>query len=189
MISPSGKKLLGEVVAGALKQDASVAKKVVCLGDSITHFGYMTEALMILDPERFPVYSTSIASNKRHPDTDPPSLLFDGKYENISSDSVDYAGDVKINVDLRRMKKVETIELFFFNGGNYKLKNVELRAGTGKDNLDLVGNTEVAGQSGRKVRSISFKVNKKIRYFQININKAAGSGRVLLSEISIQEEL
>ena len=164
-LAPVGKKLLGKVVAEALKQNAAGAENIVCLGDSITHFGYMTETLMILDPERFPVYSTSIASNQRHPDTDPPSLLFDGKYSNISSDSVDYAGDVKINVDMRKMKKVGSIELFYFNDGNYKLKNVKLLTGSASDKLEPSGAVEIKGPYDRKVKSIKFNVNRKIKYF------------------------
>ncbi|MGE9290303.1 MAG: SGNH/GDSL hydrolase family protein, partial [Puniceicoccales bacterium] len=101
-LSPSGKKLLADTIAPYLIDQSPKPEKVVCFGDSLTRLGYDTELYSLLDPERFPKYTTSVPSAKAHPDLDPPIRLFDKKSKGVSLNSVEYRGDVEVLVDLEQ---------------------------------------------------------------------------------------
>ena len=187
-LSIAGKQVLGKLIAKILRKDAEAFEKIVCFGDSITYFGYITEVLKELDPERFPIYTTSVASVMPHKDTEPPSLLIDGNYKNIGNQSVQYPDDVEILVDLRKQKTISKIKIIGFNGGNYKLHDISLFVGKEKNNLNKIGFQLIKEKSDRKARIFTFNISQKIRYFKVKVIKTKGAGRILLSEIKIEEE-
>ncbi|WPJ96781.1 GDSL-type esterase/lipase family protein [Coraliomargarita algicola] len=185
-LAPAGKKLLGDTIASALASYTPQPKKVVCFGDSITRLGYDTELYLALDPDRFQAYTTSIPSAKAHPDLEPPTKLFDGKYENISLDSIEYRGDVDVLVDLDKTSMIHQIEVVYFSAKNYTLSEINLYAGLQENKMTLIESFPVVPQKEeRKARTATFQLNKELRYFKIHCKRAESSARVLISEIMI----
>ncbi len=184
-LAPAGKMLLAETIASHLVNQTPQPEKVVCFGDSLTRLGYDTELYLLLDPQRFTKYTTSVPSAKAHPDLEPPTKLFDGKSENISLDSIEYRGDVEVLVDLKDSSAISKIEVVYFSARNYTLSKIELYAGTKEDELALIDTFPIVQQEERKAYTATFDINQKLRFFKVHCKRAESSARVLISEIII----
>ena len=135
-----------------------------------------------------------------HKDTDPPTVLCDGKWANPAFESVQFNSDATITADLGEVKQVETVRLIAFvrasttiddgfniqkaklllsNDGNQWTEGGEISADDPKCVL--------SHQWGRAVQLV-FPVGKKTRFVKLAVTKDPAYERMLLGEIEIVGE-
>ena len=139
-------------------------------------------------------------SDAIHKDTDPPSVLHDGKWADPAFESVQYSSDTTITADLGEVKAVEKVRLIAFvrasttiddgfniqkaalylsNDGNQWTEGGEISA----DDPQRV----LTHRWGRAVQLV-FPVGKKTRFVKLAVTKDPGYERMLLGEIEIVGE-
>ena len=135
-------------------------------------------------------YSANIPSAPKHPDTDPPSLLSDGRYAVAGKESVQFNQPVSLVLDLREEKAVESITLHAFQRlGDFVVSDVELLSSD--DGKQWVAQeTVVNRQADAPVDRVALKSTKAVtaRYLKLNVHKAPDAKRILLGEIEIKAE-
>ncbi len=135
------------------------------------------------------VYQADLASNPRHRDTDPPSLLTDGKWSSPSTQSVQYDGDVTIVADLGQPKPIDEVRLMVFYRGsadraaNFVVRNVTLATSDDKQSWADAG--EVANRSAEDVTKLAVAVGRTARYVRLVVRKKEDVDRILLGELEI----
>jgi len=143
------------------------------------------------DPNRIAFsYEADVLSADKHKDTNPPSMLTDGRFADAPSQSVQYDGDVTVTADLKEPKDVKEVRLMFF-------RRV---ASTPDDNFDvesLTVSTSDDKQTWRQVATVRSKpfqnergqltvpIGAKARYVKLDVKKPDGMTRTLLGEIEI----
>jgi N-acetylgalactosamine-6-sulfatase len=134
-------------------------------------------------------YSANIPSAPKHPDTDPPSKLSDGRYAVAGKDSVQFNQPVSLVLDLGAEKAVESITLHAFQRlGDFVVRDFELLfSDDGK--RWVAQETVVNRQADVAVDRVALKSTKPVtaRYIKLNVRKAPGAKRILLGEIEIGE--
>ncbi|MBN2311819.1 MAG: FAD-dependent oxidoreductase [Candidatus Hydrogenedentes bacterium] len=136
-------------------------------------------------------YEADPASADRHKDTDPPSLLADGKWASAFNQSVEYGGDVTVTVDLGEPKAIGQVHVMAFQRvREAEIDSIVVSMSDDKTSWReaAVIKNELAGQ-GDYVDSaiaLSAPVTGTARYLRFLARKTEPAGRVLLGEIVIE---
>lgn len=147
------------------------------------------------DPEptgpRLPFkYSASVASSPRHRDTTPVSLLTDGKFEDASSQSVQFDGDVSLVLDLGSEQEVRKINVLAYQRPN-DFELAEVKVFTGSDGKQwseagLFKNETGSGTFEQKAPAVSGSITASTRYVKLDLKRSATSTRLLLGEVMVE---
>lgn len=128
-----------------------------------------------------------------HKDTQPPSLLTDGKWNSAPSQSVQYDGDVTITADLtgeHRLRKVHV--LTYQRDNDFEVESVTVSVSNDSQQWKQVAviKNEMLGKGPfeRSAIDLSASVAGKARYVKLVIKKSTNVNRVLLGEIVIEDE-
>ncbi|AQQ70864.1 putative FAD-binding dehydrogenase [Limihaloglobus sulfuriphilus] len=136
-------------------------------------------------------YSADKPSIGVHKDTNPPSMLTDGHWQDAVSESVEFSGDVSITADLGEKVELSKIQLYAFKRkGHYDVGKISVFAGINKTKWDKIGELkpEPSQISGfEPAEGFSFDADGKYRYVRFDI-AAKDSRRLLLGEIVIEEK-
>ena len=144
-------------------------------------------------------YETDKTSASMHRDTQPPSLLTDGKWHNAASQSVQYDGNVAVIADLGseyQLKKVHVMAYQRRNpgqGDDFEIRSITVYLSDNKQQWKkaAVINNKRLGEalpSPWGPVELSTLVAGKARYVKFQIQKSPDVNRVLLGEIVIEED-
>ena len=134
-----------------------------------------------------------------HRDTQPPSLLTDGKWHSAASQSVQYDGDVIIIADLGseyQLKKVHIMAYQRRNPGqrdDFEVKSITVYLSSDRQRWKQVAVIENK-RMGESLQEpwgpveLSTLVAGKARYVKFKIEKSSDVNRVLLGEIVIEDD-
>ena len=131
-------------------------------------------------------YEASLPSAARHKDTDPPSLLADGKFSKPETESVQYDGDVAITCDLGSVTEVKeaTILPYIREGADFNAASVLISTSNDKSTWNEIGTVACDRVEG-PVAVVTAPINDEVRYVRFAVKRAAGSTRLLLGEIRL----
>jgi len=127
-----------------------------------------------------------------HKDTEPPSLLADGKWNSAPSQSVQYNGDVTITAKPGRDYRLRRVHVLAYQRDNdFEVKSVTVSIGNGQQYRQVaVIKNEMLGKGSFEESAIdlSAPVTEKARYVKLLVKKSADVDRILLGEIVIEAE-
>ncbi len=138
-------------------------------------------------------YSATPAASAKHRDTNPESLLADGKWSNASRESVQFDGDVILTLDLQREQAVREIHVMAYQRpGDFEVGQVFVSVSPDKQKWSALGVITNA-QQGRGIfenaaQVMSTKVSTNARYLRLEVKRAPGASRLLLGEVVLQGE-
>jgi hypothetical protein len=146
---------------------------------------------LLPDPNRLDFnYEADAKSASRHKDTDPPSVLTDGKWSRPESQSVQYDGDVSIIADLQEPKEIDEVRLMVFYRGssseraqNFKVRSVTVF--TSDDGRTWKEVASVENKSTEDVAVLSMPVGATTRHVKLEVKKSDDVDRILLGELEI----
>ena len=135
-------------------------------------------------------YSTTPSFHKQHKDTEPPSLLNDGRYHKASRESVQYNDDVTVVIELEKTVKVKKVTVIgWHHKAGFKIDTVSIfvsadkkkwqKIETIKNEKELMKNYETKGIE------FSSQVDKKAKYLKVVVTKPKKARRILLGEIIV----
>ena len=136
-------------------------------------------------------YEATKPSAPRHPDTDPPSVLCDGKWENAYKQSVDYDGDVDITVDLGEVKALRRVHALVFQRRN-DIGVARVRVSGSVDGVQwrevavLENDARSEDQFIEAPLHLTEEVKGHGRYVRFGVQKQMTAQRVLLGEIIVE---
>lgn len=128
-----------------------------------------------------------------HKDTQPPSVLNDGKWHSAVSQSVQYDGDVTITAELDGEHTVEKAHVMVYQRDNdFEVKSVTVYIAQSKDDwkdVAVVDNPKLGqGSFEESAIDLSAPVAEKARYLKFVVKKSPDVTRILLGEILIEAE-
>lgn len=161
-------------------------------------FAEPSDSLLLQNRVAF-TYEADKPSARVHKDTDPPSLLADGKWQNASNQSVQYDGDVKIVAALggeRRLKKVHVMvyqRRSAGGGDDFEVEGVAVSVSGDKREWKEVAviRNKRAGESLSEPWGpieLAAPVDEKAAYVKFDLRKSPDVNRVLLGEIVIEDD-
>ncbi len=187
-LSPTGLQELADMAADWIENSRFSTGRIVAFGDSITNQGWIELAAATIARKYQPVYESSIPSDIRHQDTEPPSKLLDTLYLS-SSQSVQYNGDPVITFTFSKVRTVGVIEVCGFNSSSYSLDRVVLEVstdGTTWKPAGTVSGSAIPVPAASEPVFVRFSVVQNILKFRVTVVRKTGSTRVLLSEVFIR---
>jgi len=134
-----------------------------------------------------------------HRDTQPPSLLTDGKWHSAARQSVQYDGDVAIIADLGDERQLKTVHVMAYQRRNpaqrddFEVKNVTVYLSSDKQqwkSVAVIKNNRLGEALPEPWGPVEFSalVEGKARYVKFHIEKSPDVNRVLLGEIIIEDD-
>jgi flavin-dependent dehydrogenase len=138
-------------------------------------------------------YQASVESDAMHKDTQPLSLLADGKWRSAPAESVQYNKDVTIIAELAKTEYVKNIHLMAYQREkDFVVDHVVVSvSGDGISWQTLMRISNPTGGKDRYESSavpFSTSVEKETRFVKFEVKIEAGSSRVLLGEIILEPE-
>jgi len=144
-------------------------------------------------------YETDKKPAAIHRDTQPPSLLTDGKWHNASSQSVQYDGDVTITADLRTEHQLKNVHVMAYQRRNpgqsddFEIKSITVYLSSDRQRWKqaAVIENKILGKSLPAPWGpveLSALVAGRARYVKFQIEKSPDVNRVLLGEIVIEDD-
>lgn len=148
-----------------------------------------------LSPNRLKcTYQADQPSAPRHRDTEPPSMLTDGKFGHAPTESVEYADDVTLVVDLLALQQAEEVRLIAYQregGDGFKVESVTASVSDDAKTWRPVGTArndpraELYGTAGDPCVVLTLPLRTKTRYVKLAVKKAADASRILLGELEV----
>ncbi len=138
-------------------------------------------------------YQADKSSAGVHKDTQPASLLTDGKWNSAPSQSVQYNGDVTITAKLGRDHRLRRVHVLVYQRDN----DFEVESVTVSVSNDLQEWKEVAvirnemlgkGSFENSAIDLSAPMMENARYVKFLVKKSADVDRILLGEIVLEQE-
>lgn len=138
-------------------------------------------------------YTASLASASVHKDTVTPSLLNDGKWTSAANESVQYDGDVVLQVDLGREQKIQKVHVLAYQrDGEFEVASVQISARSDQKDwqpVAVVDNDRIGqGSHEDHALDLSGPIEVQARYLRLEIRKGPQAKRVLLGEIVIEAQ-
>lgn len=135
-------------------------------------------------------YRADRTSALRHPDTEPPSVLTDGRWGTAFTESVQYDGDVTIVADLGKRRALREGRLYFFQGNHdYEVAQVILSVsddGRKWTETARLRNSKLGkGSWVEKALMVQAPLAMSTRYVKFDIRKGPRAHRMLLGEIQL----
>jgi len=125
-----------------------------------------------------------------HKDTQPPSMLTDGRWADAPSQSVQYDADVNVTADLKKPQQIQEVRVMLFRrtsgigGTNFDVKRVTVFTSDDGNTWQQVAAIDNKATSDGNV-TLSAPVGAKARYVKFAVQKPAAMERLLLGEIEI----
>lgn len=135
-------------------------------------------------------YSASVPS-VRHRDTEPGSLLTDGKWESASQQSVQWDSEVSLSLDLGAEKEVRKVHLLAYQRpGDFEVGSFAVSSSNDRAQWSPVSvvENELAGQGGFEETAlvISGETPAKARYLKLDLKLGEGRKRLLIGEVIVE---
>ncbi len=134
-------------------------------------------------------YTANIEGTEKHRDTNPPSMLLDGRYGSAVMRSVEYRGDPELIFTLDAITEIKKIEVAYYQLSTARIARIDLEvsadgitwepAGT-VDKFQLASVTDPAHMA-------EFRIRKEIKAFKVTVTRDGKSKRVFLGEVLVSE--
>ena len=136
-------------------------------------------------------YTANMPSASPHPDSAPPSLLTDGRWNSAVKQSVQYNGDATIIADFGRKRRFRTVHVMVYQRpDDFEVASVALATsddGQHWQPLATVENEYLGkGDFERPALMISAPVSGNSRYLRLAFKRGRTSRRILLGEILVE---
>lgn len=137
-------------------------------------------------------YSANVPSSAKHKDTQPPSLLRDGKWHNAPSQSVQYDSDVTLVLDFGKEESISKIHVLAYQRpAEFEVEQVSISGSP--DNqvwtpLGTIKNDQTGQGREETALQLTASLAAKARYLRLIVKKTAESERLLLGEIVVEGE-
>jgi hypothetical protein len=135
-------------------------------------------------------YEADIPSNSLHPDTNPPSLLLNGRWDSIFTDSVQYDGDVNITFDLGVEYSITQVNVITFQKPDqYEVQDVTVSVSIDKQQWEevvVVDNVHIGSTFINPPLHLLASVTGNGRYVKFLVRKSITAERILLGEIEVE---
>lgn len=137
-------------------------------------------------------YTTDVESSPRHKDSNPPSLLTDGKWHSAPAQSVQYDGNVTITADLGESQKLRQVHVMAYQrNGDFEVDRITVQTsndGKAWRPAATIKNGRLGqGSFEETAIQLSAWLNHAARYVRFKIRKPDSAGRILLGEIAIEK--
>ncbi len=139
-------------------------------------------------------YQADRPSAPRHRDTEPPSMLTDGKFGHAPTESVEYADDVTLVIDLFAPQPAEELRLIAYQregGDGFKVDQITVAVSDDAKSWRPLGtarndpSAELYGTAGDPCVVLTVPIRTKTRYVKLAVKKAADASRILLGELEV----
>jgi hypothetical protein len=136
-------------------------------------------------------YSASQPSSAKHRDTKPESLLSDGKWQNASSQSVQYDGDVALVLDLGSEQEIRNVRVMTYQRpADFDVARVNASVGSDGQKWSPAGaiTNENVGQATFEGTALvlSGAIPARTRYLKLHVQRSPEASRLLLGEIVVE---
>ncbi len=147
----------------------------------------------LIDPNRIPCkYEADQPSAARHKDRSPPSLLTDGVWGNAATESVEYAGDVNLVLDLLEPQQAGEARVMAYqresSADGFKVGSITVFTSDDKKTWREVGmakNDQPDDGAADPCVVLSAPVKAKTRYLRVAVKKDPAAKRILLGEVEV----
>jgi hypothetical protein len=128
-------------------------------------------------------YTADLPSESRHPDTSPPSLLRRNRPAmDPQNESVQYANDVTISVDLQEVVAVKEIAATAFRrAGDFEVQNTHVLISPDGESWQDLGDFDFELEKDRQEFTIPIPV--PTRYVKLLFRRAPGTERILVGSV------
>ncbi|UCG56148.1 MAG: FAD-dependent oxidoreductase, partial [Phycisphaerales bacterium] len=138
-------------------------------------------------------YEADKPSADLHKDTQPPSLLADGKWHSAPAQSVQYDGDVNITIDLGAQRRLQAVYVMAYQRDNdFEVESVAVSIsddGQRWIQTAVIKNSKLGqGSFEQSAITLSAPVNREARHLKLHAKKGPNARRILLGEICIEPE-
>ncbi len=133
-------------------------------------------------------YEADQPSAERHRDNKTLSRLSDGFWGNPITQSVEYAGDVNVLVDLAKPRDVAKVNVWTYHRsgpGGYAVQSVTVFTSDDKKSWQQAAVIPSAKNAGEMSIHLSGGFSARARYLKLLVKKAPGASRILLGEIEV----
>lgn len=139
-------------------------------------------------------YTVDVPSDPKHRDTQPPTMLNDGLYQEAPTQSVQFNSDATIVADLQEKKVIDRVNLIVFWRGveshdGFRVDGMEVSLSLDGQTWEHVGSVKATPPvSGGADATVSMAVDvgqRSARFVKVFVKKAADVERMLLGELQI----
>ncbi len=132
-------------------------------------------------------YQADQPSQPKHVDTEPGTLLNDGKLPGAATESVQFNTNVNITVDLGAVRDFARVGLYSYQASSYAVKEVSFysRSATSEE-WTLLG-TDTAGSVSTNTELFELKLNGRGRFIKLSVKKDPALTRCILGEIFVTD--
>jgi len=136
-------------------------------------------------------YDSDKESENPHRDTQPASLLSDGKWHSAVSQSVQYSGNVTIVAELAQEYHVRSVHVMVYQrNSDFEVESVAIsvsRDGQSWQQVGVIKNDRLSqGSFEESAVELGGKVGEQARFVKLLVRQAPGAKRILLGEILIE---
>ena len=173
---------LGDDVAGCLR---------LWLEPGETPSSPLARALFVQTNNAAPfTYTASAKASERHEDKSGTALC-DGRYQEVTSQSVEFAGDVTFTLDLGSEKEVSSVDLMAFSRKNdFAVGSATVSAGPDNKTWGEPAKLVPAADDGfAEAVRFSAAFLGKVRYLKVAVQKKPAAKRMLLGEIVVRQAM
>ncbi|MDI6449652.1 FAD-dependent oxidoreductase [Anaerobaca lacustris] len=137
-------------------------------------------------------YEADVASSPRHKDTNPPSILTDGKWHSAATQSVQYDGDATITADLGDAQRVRRVRIMAYQrNDDFEVDTITIHISQdrkGWSRAAVIKNGKLGHGSFESAPiELSAWLDNTARYVRLSVKKSAVANRILLGEIVIEK--
>ncbi len=138
-------------------------------------------------------YTADLSSAGVHKDNVPPSLLSDGKWNSAASESVQYDGNVVLQVDLGREQKIQRVHVLAYQRDDeFEVGSIHVAASSDQKEwqpLAKIENDRI-GQGSHEglALDLSAPTMTQTRYLRLDVKKGPQAKRILLGEIVVEAQ-
>jgi len=126
-------------------------------------------------------YKADRQAGGKHPDTSPPSRLNDGKWATAQYDSVQYDGDVTIELTLEKEATLRSLHAMVFRGGDYAVQSLTVSTSVDGKTWQPAGTSAAEDAGGYTVLRV--ELEGPARHVRCEFRKTSQATRVLLGEV------
>ena len=137
-------------------------------------------------------YQADLPSARLHADTDPPSLLTDGRWGSAANQSVQYDGDATITADLGKTVAVDKVNIVVYRrdatnqaGTGFNVETIAVSVSDDQQSWTKVADLKGEPGTGESFYILTAPVGASTHYVQLAMKRPPGYARILLGEIEI----
>ena len=131
-------------------------------------------------------YAASVPAGGRHEDSG--EMLSDGRYQEATSQSVEFAGDVTFTLTLNSETEIASVDLMAFKRPkDFMVGGGSVSISTDKQTWSQPVSLEEKETGDPERSRFSAPVSGKVKFLKVDVRKLSGAKRMLLGEITVRQ--